>query len=165
VTNWKVYWGALFASLFAVSLWRNNRKYQERSRWFRGGKAALDVGAAALVVSILGFFLEGVLVIGAVATALIAGKLLHRRRTANQERGNRIPISANAVWTIFRVPGNTPRGEGKHYGVTRGLSIVQDNVQLPVGFAVTTARRPAKILRAGLFTPEFPSCTAHRQTV
>jgi hypothetical protein len=35
VTNWKVYWGALFASLFAVSLWRNNRKYKERSRWFR----------------------------------------------------------------------------------------------------------------------------------
>jgi hypothetical protein len=118
VTNWKLYWGALLASLFAVSLWRNNRKYQERSRWFRGGKAALDVGAAALVVSILGFFLEGVLVIGAVATALIAGKL-HRRRTANQERGNRIPISANAVWTIFRVPGNTPRGEGKHYAVTQ----------------------------------------------
>jgi hypothetical protein len=39
MTNWKVYWGALLASLFAVSLWRNNRKYQERSRWFRLGKA------------------------------------------------------------------------------------------------------------------------------
>jgi hypothetical protein len=41
MTNWKVYWGALFASLFAVSLWRNHRKYQERSRWFRLGKAFL----------------------------------------------------------------------------------------------------------------------------
>ena len=42
MTNWKVYWGALFASLFAVSLWRNNRKYQEWSRWFRLGKAFMD---------------------------------------------------------------------------------------------------------------------------
>src|ERR1035441_42114 len=39
----------------------------------------------------------------------------------------------------------------KRYGVTRGLSIVQDNVQLPVGFAVTTARRPAKMAPLGPF--------------
>jgi hypothetical protein len=83
---WRIFWVGLFAGLFAARLKRNNRKYPARSPLFRGGKAALDVGAAALVVSILGFFPEGVLVIGAVATALIAGKLLHRRRTANQER-------------------------------------------------------------------------------
>lgn len=77
---WRIFWAGLFAGLFAARLKRNNRKYPDRSPLFRGGKAALDVGAAALVVSILGFFLEGVLVIGAVATTLIAGKLLHLSR-------------------------------------------------------------------------------------
>ena len=86
MTMGRIFWAWLFAGLFAARLKRNNRKYPARSPLFRGGKAALDVGAAALVVSILGFFLEGVLVIGAVATALIASKLLHRRRTADQER-------------------------------------------------------------------------------
>jgi len=83
---WRIFWAGLFAGLFAARLKRNNRKYPDRSPLFRGGKAALDVGAAALVVSIPGFLLEGVLVIGAVATALIAGRLLHRRKTANQDR-------------------------------------------------------------------------------
>src|ERR1035441_299033 len=51
MTNWKVYWGALFASHFAVSLWRNNRKYKERSRWFRLGKAFLDAALVALLAA------------------------------------------------------------------------------------------------------------------
>jgi len=85
MTIWRIFWAGLFAGLFAARLKRNNRKYPDRSPLFRGGKAAFDVVAAALIVSIAGFFLESFLVIGAVATALIAGKLLHRRRTANQE--------------------------------------------------------------------------------
>jgi hypothetical protein len=83
---WRIFWVGLFAGLFAARLKRNNRKYPDRCPLFRGGKAAFDLGAAALLVSILGFFLEGNTFIGAVTTALIAGKLLHRRRTANQER-------------------------------------------------------------------------------
>ena len=51
MTNWKVYWGALLASLFAVSLWRNNRKYQERSRWFRLGKAFMDAALVSLLAT------------------------------------------------------------------------------------------------------------------
>ena len=78
-------WRIFGAGLFAARLKHNNRKYPDRSPLFRGGKPAFDVGAAALIVSIAGFFVESFLVIGAVATALIAGKLLHRRRTANQE--------------------------------------------------------------------------------
>src|ERR1035441_1685327 len=51
MTNWGVYWGALFASLFAVSLWRNNRKYQERSRWFRLAKAFMDAALVSLLAT------------------------------------------------------------------------------------------------------------------
>jgi len=71
VTNWKVYWGALFASLLAVSLWRNNRKYQERSRWFRFGKAFMD----AALVSLLATFCPPLLIAYCVlwATQFIPG--------------------------------------------------------------------------------------------
>ena len=58
MTNWKVYWGSLFAALFAVSLWRNNRKYKERSRWFRFGKAFMD----AAFVSVLAAFCPPLLI-------------------------------------------------------------------------------------------------------
>jgi uncharacterized membrane protein YjjB (DUF3815 family) len=86
MTIWRIFWAGLFAGLFAARLKRHNRKYPDRSPLFRGGKAAFDVGAAALLVSILGFFLEVATFIGAVATALIVGGVLRRRRTANQER-------------------------------------------------------------------------------
>ena len=71
MTNWKVYWGALFASLFAVSLWRNNHKYQERSRWFRLGKAFMD----AALVSLLATFCPPLLIAYCVlwATQFIPG--------------------------------------------------------------------------------------------
>jgi hypothetical protein len=71
VTNWKVYWGALLASLLAVSLWRNNRKYQERSRWFRLGKAFMD----AALVSLLATFCPPLLIAYCVlwATQFIPG--------------------------------------------------------------------------------------------
>jgi hypothetical protein len=71
MTNWKVYWGALFASLFAVSLWRNNRKYRERSRWFRLGKAFMD----AALVSLLATFCPPLLIAYCVlwATQFIPG--------------------------------------------------------------------------------------------
>src|ERR1019366_3344102 len=58
MTDWKVCWGALFASLFTVSLWRNNRKYKERSRWFRFGKAFMD----AVLVSLLATFCPPLLI-------------------------------------------------------------------------------------------------------
>ena len=71
MTNWKVYWGALLASLLAVSLWRNNRKYQERSRWFRLGKAFMD----AALVSLLATFCPPLLIAYCVlwATQFIPG--------------------------------------------------------------------------------------------
>src|SRR5450759_2770171 len=71
MTNWKVYWGALLASLFAVSLWRNHRKYQERSRWFRLGKAFMD----AALVSLLATFCPPLLIAYCVlwATQFIPG--------------------------------------------------------------------------------------------
>ena len=71
MTNWKVYWGALLASLFTVSLWRNNRKYQERSRWFRLGKAFMD----AALVSLLATFCPPLLIAYCVlwATQFIPG--------------------------------------------------------------------------------------------
>ena len=71
MTNWKVYWGALFASLFTVSLWHNNRKYKERSRWFRLGKAFMD----AALVSLLATFCPPLLIAYCVlwATQFIPG--------------------------------------------------------------------------------------------
>ena len=86
MTMGRIFWAGLFAGLFAARLKRNNCKYPDRSPLFRGGKAALDVGAAALVVSIAGFFLESFLVIGAVATALIAVEVLRGRKPADQDR-------------------------------------------------------------------------------
>jgi hypothetical protein len=86
MTIWRIFWAGLFAGLFAARLKRNNCKYPDRSPLFRGGKAAIDVGAAALIVSIAGFFLESFLVIGAVATALIAVEVLRGRKPADQDR-------------------------------------------------------------------------------
>ena len=86
MTIWRIFSAGLFAGLFAARLKRNNRKYPDRSPLFRGGKAAFDVVAAALIVSIAGFFLESFLVIGAVATALIAVEVLRGRKPADQDR-------------------------------------------------------------------------------
>ena len=86
MTIWRIFWAGLFAGLFAARLKRNNCKYPDRSPLFRGGKAAIDGGAAALIVSIAGFFLESFLVIGAVATALIAVEVLRGRKPADQDR-------------------------------------------------------------------------------
>src|ERR1035437_439559 len=80
MTIWRIFWAGLFAGLFAARLKRNNRKYPDRSPLFRGGKAAFDVGAAALIVSIAGFFLEVATVIGMLATILVTGRLLHLSR-------------------------------------------------------------------------------------
>jgi hypothetical protein len=51
MTDWKVYWGSLFAALFAVSLWRNNRMYKECSRLLRFGKAFMDATFVALLAA------------------------------------------------------------------------------------------------------------------
>jgi Flp pilus assembly protein TadB len=86
MTIGRIFWAGLFAGLFAARLKRNNRKYPDRSPLFRGGKAAFDVGTAALLVTILGFLLEVATFMGAVATTLFVVEVLRRRRTANQER-------------------------------------------------------------------------------
>src|ERR1035441_4577817 len=48
MTMGRIFWAGLFAGLFAARLKRNNRKYPDRGPLFRGGKAALDVGADAI---------------------------------------------------------------------------------------------------------------------
>src|ERR1035438_8071323 len=65
----------------------------------------------------LGFFLDGHTFIGAGCHRPDRRQAAASPENFKIKRGNRIPISANAVWTISRVPGNTPRGEGKRYGV------------------------------------------------
>lgn len=51
MTNWKLYWAALFGSLFAVCLWRNNRLYRDKSGMWKAGKAFLDAAIVALLAA------------------------------------------------------------------------------------------------------------------
>src|SRR5450759_1656687 len=110
MTIGRIFWAGLFAGLFAARLKRNNRKYPDRSPLFRGGKAAFDLGAAALLLAILGFFLEVDTFIGAVATALVVGEVLRVAGELQIKRGNRLPISANALVPFSEWPTILPRG-------------------------------------------------------
>lgn len=50
-TRWKLYWGALVASLLSVALWRTKTQYKTRSNWFVTGKAAIDTTLVVLLAA------------------------------------------------------------------------------------------------------------------
>jgi hypothetical protein len=51
VTSLKLYWTALFSSLFAACLWRNHRLYRQRSWFWKTGKAIFDAAIIGLLAA------------------------------------------------------------------------------------------------------------------
>ena len=51
MTSLRLYWAALFSSLFAVCLWRNHRLYRQKNWFWKTGKAILDAAIVGLLAA------------------------------------------------------------------------------------------------------------------